>query len=268
MEASYVKNVNSDINASIEVIGMDYYESKIGKLNAELIVDKRYTLALRIVFVIITVVGLADITTLIELVTNYVSIPVTVFCALMVAASFGRQSKQVAIESEIKILERQKNRLESSKSSSILYGAPGHAVQNNTNRYFDTLVSINLKNLEDYYELVKISNKKSFNASLIVSIAGFLIIAAGLITSYVVEGAKDIAYIAGASGVVIEIVSGLMFYLYSKTIMQLKEYHDSLLSVQNMLLSFKLFEDHKESIDSTEIMKQMIEHLLVSKSKL
>ncbi|OME10560.1 hypothetical protein BSK47_30555 [Paenibacillus odorifer] len=93
-------------------------------------------------------------------------------------------------------------------------------------------------------------------------------IAAGLITSYVVEGAKDIAYIAGASGVVIEIVSGLMFYLYSKTIMQLKEYHDSLLSVQNMLLSFKLFEDHKESIDSTEIMKQMIEHLLVSKSKL
>ncbi|OPA77843.1 hypothetical protein BVG16_13465 [Paenibacillus selenitireducens] len=76
------------------------------------------------------------------------------------------------------------------------------------------------------------------------------------------DGAKEITYVASAAGIVVEVVAGLMFYLYSKTILQLKDYHDSLLNVQNMLLSFKLFEDHKTDNDSSEILKQMIGYLL------
>ncbi|MDF9848394.1 hypothetical protein M2105_002942 [Paenibacillus sp. PastF-1] len=263
----YVKNVNSEISSSIEVIGLDFYETKIRKLKEDIAADKRLSLGLRIFFIVIVLIGLADILTLVNWITNYVSVPITIFSALMVAASFGRQSRQVSIQAEIDALERQKNRLESKATQSTI-GNFGNVAKNNTNLYFDTLVGINLRNLEDYYELVKVSNRKSFNASLAVSILGFLLIAGGLVASYIMDGAKDMAYIAGASGVMVEIVSGLMFYLYSKTILQLKEYHDSLLNVQNMLLSFKLFEDHKDSTENTEILKQMIEYLLITKPRL
>jgi hypothetical protein len=63
-----------------------------------------------------------------------------------------------------------------------------------------------------------------------------------------------------------QVVSGLMFYLYNRTVLQLKGYHDSLLDVQNILLCFKLVEDTNEESIRTEVMKQMIEFLVRRKN--
>lgn len=49
-------------------------------------------------------------------------------------------------------------------------------------------------------------------------------------------------------------MTSLLFYLYNKTIIQLKEYHSSLLDVQNVLLSFKLIQD----IDDPNIRIELI----------
>lgn len=254
---------NADI---IDSIGADFYDNQIEKLEAELYSDKVFTLTLRILFIISFICFTIDaISGAIDWVPRYISIPISIFSLLMVAASLGRQNKQISLQSEIRSLQKRRRRFE--ENLGISQNENKNA-DNKTNRYFDTLVDINLKNLGDYYDLVKDSNKKSFYASLVVSILGFVLIASGLVVSYITNDAKDIAYISGATGVIVEIVSGLMFYLYSKTILQLKEYHDSLLNVQNMLLSFKLFEDHKDSSDTTEIMKKMIDHLFEVKERI
>jgi len=238
------------LHSTINVIGLDYYETKIDKLKSEKKSDMATMRLMKIFGGLMAVSGVLGILKILNT-PIYIAWPITVLGVLFIIAGFSN-NKQISLETEITTLERQKNRVQPKEDGK-------------TNRHFDTLVDINLRNLEDYYELVKSSNRKSFNASLTVSILGFTLITGGLVVSYIMDGAKDITYIAAAAGIIVEIVAGLMFYLYSRTILQLKEYHDSLLNVQNMLLSFKLFEDHKSNNDSSEILKQMIEYLLRGK---
>jgi hypothetical protein len=57
------------------------------------------------------------------------------------------------------------------------------------------------------------------------------------------DSANTAAFIASVSGVIVEFISGVFFVLYNRTVRQLKEYHDSLLNVQNILLALKVVED-------------------------
>ncbi|ANF98903.1 hypothetical protein AR543_18795 [Paenibacillus bovis] len=84
----------------------------------------------------------------------------------------------------------------------------------------------------------------------------------GLIFSYLFDDLGNISYLVTGSGVLVEVISALMFYLYNRTVLQLKDYHDSLLDVQNILLCFKLVEDTSDESIRVEVMKQMIEFLV------
>jgi len=127
--------------------------------------------------------------------------------------------------------------------------------------YFDQLVKINIENLSDYYTLVKIHTGQSFKLSLIVAIAGFVMISVGLGTGFVNETLRNISYLSAGSGIIVEFIAGVMFYLYSKTVRQLKAYHDSLLDVQNILLSFKLIEGTVDEKERSTMTQKMIEFL-------
>lgn len=137
-------------------------------------------------------------------------------------------------------------------------------VQSNTPNYFDSLVRINIENLEAYYSLVKKHTSQSFKMALLVSIVGFFLIAIGLVIGFKSEE-KLIGYISAGSGVLTEFISGVLFYLYNKTVRQLKEYHDSLIGVQNILLSFKLIEGISEEKIKAEMMLKMVEFLVQKK---
>jgi hypothetical protein len=127
--------------------------------------------------------------------------------------------------------------------------------------YFDQLVNINIENLSDYYSLVKIHTAQSFRLSLVVSVAGFFIIAAGLVAGFLNESMRNISYLSAGSGVIVEFIAGVMFYLYSKTVRQLKAYHDSLIDVQNILLSFKLIEGINDEKERSAMTQQLMELL-------
>lgn len=64
-----------------------------------------------------------------------------------------------------------------------------------------------------------------------------------------------------------EFISGVFFYLYNRTVLQLKAYHDSLLDVQNVLLSFRCVEGAgiNDEAQRIEIIKQMLAYLLTKK---
>jgi len=132
--------------------------------------------------------------------------------------------------------------------------------------YFTPLVTLNIKNLGDYYELVKESNAKSFWVALIMSCIGITIIFVAIMAGFSGNpDYKDVAYISTAAGIFIELITGLLFYLYNKTVIQLKKYHSSLLDMQNVLLSFKLIGDVKDEKVKIELMKEMLSFLVKHK---
>jgi len=128
--------------------------------------------------------------------------------------------------------------------------------------YFDSLVKINIDNLSEYYSLVKIHTNKSFWASLIAAFAGFSFILIGVILGFGGTQTDTPAKLAAVSGIIIEFMSGVFFYLYSKTVRQLKDYHDSLLSVQNVLLSLKLVNDTQDLTARAALIQQTCQVLL------
>ena len=128
--------------------------------------------------------------------------------------------------------------------------------------YFDSLVNINIENLSEYYSLVKKHTQKSFILSCIASVSGFVLIVLGLVFQYINSEYENISYLVTSSGILVELVSGLFFYLYNKTVRQLKDYHDSLLEVQNILLSFKLIEETEQASERLPLITKMIEFLV------
>ncbi|MGA7730878.1 MAG: hypothetical protein WCD37_06360 [Chloroflexia bacterium] len=142
--------------------------------------------------------------------------------------------------------------------------------ESDTSKYFNSLVQINILNLGEYYTLVKTHTDKSYQASTRVGAIGFGFIIAGLTVGLGASlfGKPDtqiIAYITSASGVITEFIAGVFFYLYNKTVRELKKYHDSLLEVQNILLSFKIVGDTSDPKEKATMVAQMITALLAIK---
>jgi hypothetical protein len=136
-----------------------------------------------------------------------------------------------------------------------------------TSSYFDRLVDINLTNLSAYYGLVKIHASNSFVVAISAGVVGFILIILGIMMAIFIQKdpSKTITWVASASGVATEFISAVFFYLYNKTIQQLKGYHDSLLSVQNILLSFKLVGDTEDQSSKAKMVGQMLLYLIGNK---
>ena len=134
--------------------------------------------------------------------------------------------------------------------------------------YFDRLVGINVDNLAAYYALVKLHTDKSFVVATAAGVVGFALVITGLILGYFRgDDAPDIAYMSAGAGVVTEFIAGVFFYLYNRTVRQLKEYHDSLLAVQNILLSFKLVGDLQSSEEKTRMVSRMLAYLVGTRDR-
>ena len=129
--------------------------------------------------------------------------------------------------------------------------------------YFDSLVRINVENLAAFYVLVKGHTDKSYKVAMRVCVFGFFLIIAGLILTIVNVSSNPIgSYITIASGVLTEIIAGVFFYVYNRTTRQTKGFYDSLLTEQNILLSFKLMEGAKDENERAKLVSQMLTNLM------
>ena len=91
--------------------------------------------------------------------------------------------------------------------------------------YYDKLAGININNLAEYYAIVKVHTDSSFQITAIAGVIGFLFIAGGLIIGLANKGEmQTLTYISTAAGVITEFISGIFFYLYNRTVRQLKCY--------------------------------------------
>lgn len=138
-------------------------------------------------------------------------------------------------------------------------GIPAPAVVS----YFDRLVRINVENLAEYYAMVKSHTNNSFRLSAAAGGIGFLLILLGLGFGFFGRGPGEqaTAYVATAAGIITEFIAGVFFFLYNRTVRELKEYHDSLLAVQDILLCFKIVEDIHDEKERGQVLGQMLGYL-------
>ena len=162
--------------------------------------------------------------------------------------------RESAVQAELELLEK--------KQSLSQRLTPQLLDESSPASYFDKLVKINVDNLAEYYALVKLHTNNSFRASLWAGAVGLVFILTGVIAGFGGANTATPAKLAAVAGIIIEFISAIFFYLYNRTVRQLKEYHDSLLSVQNVLLSLKLVSDTEDMVAKRDMTMQMCKFLL------
>lgn len=88
------------------------------------------------------------------------------------------------------------------------------------------LMLMNVRELREYYIISKRQATKAFSASLIVCVLGFIVYIAGIVVS--VLSGENTVLLTTISGTIVEVISGLFFWLYKYAINQLNIYHQRL----------------------------------------
>ena len=144
----------------------------------------------------------------------------------------------------------------------VLRDAPETESAGSAPSYFDRLVDINVANLGSYYSLVRLHNDKSFVVSVWVGMLGFALILAAVGFSLFAKDSKTLpTSIAAGSGVMTEFIAAVFFFLYNRSVRQMRDYFQGLLVVQNVLLSLKLVTDTRDEGERAKMVSLMLSYL-------
>lgn len=134
--------------------------------------------------------------------------------------------------------------------------------------FFNKLIKINFKYIDQYYLQTQEQANKSFNLCRLSAVAGLIIIAIGIAMMFL-QITKP-AYVTAAAGVLSEFIAAIFFYLYNKTVLKMSDYHQKLVITQNISLALKISEDlptdekHKTKVFLIERLTDNVNKLLVS----
>ncbi len=137
--------------------------------------------------------------------------------------------------------------------------------------FFNNLVKINFKYIDKYYLQTQIQADKAFTMSAAAALLGFTIIIVGIIQMYF--GKLEPAYVTTAAGLTSEFIAAVFFYLYSKTIIRMSDYHRKLVLTQNVGLALRITQDLpdaervKTQITLVERLSQDINQYLANETK-
>jgi len=176
----------------------------------------------------------------------------------------GRQARLASLQTALEILDVRKRNM---TRPSVTSAEKANGVQGPSSEYFDRLVDINVNNLGDYYGLVRLHNDKSFSISVGAGVVGFVLIAAAIgLALFSNAGQKLPTAISAGSGVITEFIGAVFFYLYNRSVREMRDYFDSLLTVQNILLSLKLVNDTRDEKEKVKMVGMMLSYLVGRKT--
>ena len=127
----------------------------------------------------------------------------------------------------------------------------------------DDVIDLMLKNvreLREYYIISKRQATNAFSASLIVCFLGFIVYIAG-IAVFVISG-ENALLLTTISGTIVEVISGLFFWLYRHAIKQLNIYHQRLGTTEKYLTAIRLV-DKMGQDKHDDMYKHSIECVLI-----
>jgi len=133
---------------------------------------------------------------------------------------------------------------------------------------FKYILLINISALEGYVAQTRIQAQQSFQLSKIIAIVGFIILSVAIVLSIflTMTGNDNLkaAYLGGIAGVITEFTAGIFFYLYNKTLQQINLFHDKLVSMQQISMSYMaanlIQNEEKKDKTKIDVSKQLIEN--------
>lgn len=123
------------------------------------------------------------------------------------------------------------------------------------------LMSINMREIKEYYVLSKTMAKDSFVLAVVMCILGFVIILMSIIAAFL----KDITFIESLipiiGGSIVEVIAGTTLVVYKKSLEQLNQYYEALHNNERYLslvnLVDKLNNDKKNDVYISIINSQL-----------
>ncbi|OGC43028.1 hypothetical protein A2Y85_03090 [candidate division WOR-3 bacterium RBG_13_43_14] len=124
----------------------------------------------------------------------------------------------------------------------------------------------NVAELKGYYIITRQQASNAFTSALVACFLGFLIFAAGLLVIYLSPDKSDIIPYSTIAGVVVEVISGLFFWLYSRALKQINIFHKQLDESQQFLTAIQVTANiSREKRD--EIYEKIINNLISGKGE-
>ncbi|MGC2464495.1 MAG: hypothetical protein WA517_04810 [Candidatus Acidiferrum sp.] len=136
-----------------------------------------------------------------------------------------------------------------------------------TSRAPEDALKVDLARLNEYYVMNQTQARSSFRWAKFAMLVGFATIVGGIWLFYFhsVQPDKFMAAISTAAGCVVNLVSGLFFYLYSKTQERSFLYYEQLSELQKMYVAIRLLDSHTNIEKQTEARDLVIRELLRSR---
>ena len=119
----------------------------------------------------------------------------------------------------------------------------------------------NVRESTEYYIISKRQANKSFTLAIISCVFGVVIYICGFLIVAILN--KDIAIFTTIAGTVVELVAGLSFWMYSKSLKQLNEYHRRLSSTEKYLTAIQMA-DKLESTEKNNMYRWIIERVMLA----
>lgn len=127
------------------------------------------------------------------------------------------------------------------------------------NDVFENSIKMSYKYLDQYYLQTREQARKGFFVTVCVSVFGAILIGIGIMMMFL--GRIEPSYVTCASGVVIELIAAIFFYMYNKTIVSMSKYHNKLVLSHNISIALKVADTLPEG-DKTDSKKTIITELL------
>lgn len=134
-------------------------------------------------------------------------------------------------------------------------------IQNQPDYDVFKLLYKNVRESTEYYIISKRQANKSFILAIVSCVLGVLIYICGFLIVAFLD--KNIILLTTISGTVVELIAGLSFWMYSKSLKQLNEYHRRLSSTEKYLTSIQLA-DKLEPTEREEMYRWIIERVMLA----
>src|SRR6266478_714159 len=106
---------------------------------------------------------------------------------------------------------------------------------------------LNMRKLDEYYNLNKQQAKRSFNSSIVAVVVGF----ATIVLSVLFVKDNNAKFASALGGILGQFIGACFFYLYNKSLNQLNLFYGKLISLQNTMLALQICEKLTTSREDT-----------------
>lgn len=109
---------------------------------------------------------------------------------------------------------------------------------------FENSIKMSYKYLDQYYLQTREQAQRGFFVTVCIVVGGAILISVGITAMFLNKTTPSI--ITCASGIIIEFIASIFFYLYNKTVTSMSSYHNKLVLSQNISIALKVADSLSE----------------------